>query len=180
MGFLDSLVLKNLAANARHTRDKGLIPGWERSPRGGNGNPLQCPYLGSPMERGAWWATVHGVTKSWTRLRGWMHTRAHTHTHTHTVMCLPIFFIFQMVSWCSVCALQKKGTRSGCYLCNWYWQQLRNRTDRTCGNHHNFATVSAIRTQAPQTWQWDWSVSGCNDDKVYLTITNFILADVLL
>ena len=106
--------------------------------------------------------------------------RAHTHTHTHTVMCLPIFFIFQMVSWCSVCALQKKGTRSGCYLCNWYWQQLRNRTDRTCGNHHNFATVSAIRTQAPQTWQWDWSVSGCNDDKVYLTITNFILADVLL
>ena len=84
MGFLDSLVLKNLAANARHTRDKGLIPGWERFPRGGNGNPLQCPYLGSPMERGAWWATVHGVTKTWTRLRGWMRARAHTHTHTHT------------------------------------------------------------------------------------------------
>ena len=66
MGFLGGLVLKNLAANARDTRDKGLIPGWERSPGGGNGNPLQYSYLGSPMDRGAWWATVHGVTNSHT------------------------------------------------------------------------------------------------------------------
>ena len=33
-----------------------------------NGSPLQCSYLGNPMDRGAWWATVHGVAKSWTRL----------------------------------------------------------------------------------------------------------------
>ena len=56
-------MLKNLAANARDTRDKGFIPGWERSPGGGNGNPLQYSYLGSPMDRGAWWATVHGVVR---------------------------------------------------------------------------------------------------------------------
>ena len=43
--------------------DLGLIPGSGRSPGGGHGNPLQNSCLGNPMDRGAWWATVHGVTK---------------------------------------------------------------------------------------------------------------------
>ena len=60
MGFPGSLVIKNPPANAR---DMGLIPGWGRSPREGNGNPLQYSCLGNPRDRGAWWATVHGVTK---------------------------------------------------------------------------------------------------------------------
>ena len=51
------------------TGDLGLIPGLGRSPEEGNGNPLQYSCLGNSMDRGAWWATVHGVTKSWTRLR---------------------------------------------------------------------------------------------------------------
>ena len=50
--------------------DVGLIPGSGRS-RGENGNPLQYPCLGNPMDRGAWWATVHGVTRSRTRLSNW-------------------------------------------------------------------------------------------------------------
>ena len=41
----------------------GSAPGSGRSPEGGNGNPLQCSCLGSPMDRGAWRATVHGVVK---------------------------------------------------------------------------------------------------------------------
>ena len=53
-------VVKNLPANAG---DRGLIPGLGRSPGGGNGNSLQYSCLGNPMDRGAWWATVHGVTK---------------------------------------------------------------------------------------------------------------------
>ena len=44
----------------------GSIPGWERSPGEGHGNPLQYPCLGSPMDRGAWQATVHRVTKGQT------------------------------------------------------------------------------------------------------------------
>ena len=44
--------------------DLSLIPGSGRSSGGGNGNPLQCSCLETPMDRGAWWATVHGVTKS--------------------------------------------------------------------------------------------------------------------
>ena len=43
--------------------DKGSIPGSGRCPGGGNGNPLQYPCLGNPMDRGAWWAIVHGVAK---------------------------------------------------------------------------------------------------------------------
>ena len=46
----------------------GSIPELGRSPGEGNGNPLQCCCLENPMDRGAWWATVHGVTESWTRL----------------------------------------------------------------------------------------------------------------
>ena len=48
----------------------GLIPGLGRSPGGGQGNPLQYSCLENPMDRGTWWATVHSVKKSWTRLKG--------------------------------------------------------------------------------------------------------------
>ena len=44
----------------------GLIPGSERSPGGGNSNPLQYWCLGNPVDRGAWWVTVQEATKSWT------------------------------------------------------------------------------------------------------------------
>ena len=56
-----ALVVKNLSANADDTRDEGLIPGSRRSPRGGHGNPLQYSCLDNPMDRGVWWATVHGI-----------------------------------------------------------------------------------------------------------------------
>ena len=57
-------MVKNPPANAA---DTGSIPGLKRSPRGGNGNPLQYSCLENPMDGGAWWATLHGVAKSWTR-----------------------------------------------------------------------------------------------------------------
>ena len=63
--FPGDLAIKNLPANAEDARDVGLIPGWGRSPRGGNGNPFQYSCLENSMNRGAWWATVHGVAKSW-------------------------------------------------------------------------------------------------------------------
>ena len=47
----------------------GSIPGLGRSPGEGNGSSLQYSCLEKPMDRGAWRATVHGVTKSWTRLK---------------------------------------------------------------------------------------------------------------
>ena len=56
-------VLKNLPANAGNARHLGWIRGWGRSPREGNGNPLQDSCLENPIGRGAWWATVHGIAK---------------------------------------------------------------------------------------------------------------------
>ena len=59
------LVVKNLPANAGDARDMGLILGSGRSPGGEPGNPLQCPLLENPMDRGVWWATVHRVSEGW-------------------------------------------------------------------------------------------------------------------
>ena len=58
-GFPGGAVVKNLPANVGDARDVGLIPGSERSPGEGNGNPLQYSCLENSMDRGAWWATVH-------------------------------------------------------------------------------------------------------------------------
>ena len=56
-------MVKNLSAKAGATRDMGMIPGSERSPGGGNGNPFKYSCLKNPMDRRAWQATVHGVAK---------------------------------------------------------------------------------------------------------------------
>ena len=58
---------KESTCNEGDIRDAVLIPKSGRSSGGGNGSPLQYSCLGNPMDRGAWWATVHGVAKSWIR-----------------------------------------------------------------------------------------------------------------
>ena len=63
--FSGGSMVKNLPANAG---DAGSIRELGRSLGEGNGNLLQYSCLGNPTDRGAWWATVHGVAKSWTRL----------------------------------------------------------------------------------------------------------------
>ena len=61
--FPGGSVVKNLPANAGGA---GSIPRWGRSPGGRQGNPLQNSCLENSLDREAWWATVHGVAKSWT------------------------------------------------------------------------------------------------------------------
>ena len=61
LGFPGGAVMKDPPANAGDTNS---TPGMGRCPEEGNGNPLQYSSLGNPTNRGAWWATVHGVTKS--------------------------------------------------------------------------------------------------------------------
>ena len=73
-------MVKNPPVNAGDARNVGLISGSGWSPGVGNGNRLQYACLKNSMDREAWRATVHGVTKSLTGLS----VRAHTHTHTHT------------------------------------------------------------------------------------------------
>ena len=62
-------MVKNLTANAEDVRHLGVIPGSGRSPGGGHGNPLQYSCLENLMDRGAWWAMVHGVAKSQTQMK---------------------------------------------------------------------------------------------------------------
>ena len=54
--------------SAYNVGDPGSVPGLGRYPGEGNGNPLQYSCLGNLVNRGAWWATVHGVSKNWTQL----------------------------------------------------------------------------------------------------------------
>ena len=65
MGFPGGSDGKESACN---TGDPGSVPGSGRSPRGGNGYPLQYSCIDNSMDRGAWQVTVFGVTKSWTQL----------------------------------------------------------------------------------------------------------------
>ena len=67
--FRELLLVKNTPANAGDIRDVGSIPGLGGSPREGNDNPLQYSCQENSKDRGAWWATVHGVIKSWPRLK---------------------------------------------------------------------------------------------------------------
>ena len=86
-------MVKNMPANAGDARHAGSIPGLGRSSGGGHGSPLQYFYLGNPMDRGAWPATVHGVTKSRTQLS--------------TQACNLYFPIFQDTYWPTLtCATQ--------------------------------------------------------------------------
>ena len=76
MGFSGDTMVKNLPVNAGDSKDSGLIPGSGKSPGIGNGNLLQYSCLENSMDRGVWWATVHGVTE--------LDTTERLITHTHT------------------------------------------------------------------------------------------------
>ena len=91
-------------ASAYSVGDLGSIPGSGRSPAEGNGNPLQYSRLENPMDQGAWWTTVHGVTKSQTRLsdfsslhiyvyiyRGYKKIVFSSNLPTHSLFCEAIF-----------------------------------------------------------------------------------------
>ena len=88
-----ALVVKNLPATAGDVRDVGSIPGLGRSPGEGHVNPLQYSCLENPMDGGAWWATVHRVAKSWTRLKQLsMHAEKPT-----SLLCLPLLLIYTFI-----------------------------------------------------------------------------------
>ena len=99
-------MVKNPPANAGDTRDMGSIPGWGRSPEGGNGNPLQYSFLENPMDRGAWWTTVHGVAMSQTRLKGLSTAHSTNESMEQKLKEWALFIkinIIKHLIWCLVC-----------------------------------------------------------------------------
>ena len=86
-----ALVVKNPPANAGDIRDMSSISELGRSPGGGHGNPLQYSCLENPMDRGAWWATIHRVAKSWIGMR-------QLSTHIYLCICLSVYIYFFLES----------------------------------------------------------------------------------
>ena len=78
-------MVKNPPASTEDTGDRGSISGLGRFPEGGNGNPFYYSCLENPMDRGAWWATAHGIAKSQTGLK---RQSLYTHTQALTPMCI--------------------------------------------------------------------------------------------
>ena len=99
--FPSGAVVKNLPANAGDSGDVGSIP-VERSPGGGDGNPLQYFHLENPMDRGAWWATVHGVTKSRTQLNDWAYTYYIPRKRSPRFSHLCVFILLLYGPWCQL------------------------------------------------------------------------------
>ena len=91
-------MVKNSPAKAGDIRDMGLIPGSGRSPGGGHGNQPQYSCLENPMDRGAWWATVHWVTESDMTERLSTHARYSVGSHqpitSYVIVYILIFIIF--------------------------------------------------------------------------------------
>ena len=73
-------------------RDAGLTPGLGRSPGGGHGNPLQNSCLENPMDREAWWATVHRVAKSWTQLKQLITGTWRRYNYVCSILCIAVLF----------------------------------------------------------------------------------------
>ena len=69
MGLPQGLSDKESACNEGDAGEVGSAPWRGKFPGGVHGNPLQCSCLENPIDRGAWWAAIHGVTKSWKRLK---------------------------------------------------------------------------------------------------------------
>ena len=90
---------KESTCNAGDSGDVGLIPGSGRSPGGRHGKTLQYSYLENPMDRGAWWTTVHKVAKSWTWLKqlsmnAFLNKCGYVihHFNAHFSLCFLLFF----------------------------------------------------------------------------------------
>ena len=98
-----ALVVKNPPANAEDVRDAGSIPGLGRSLGGGHGNPLQFSCLENPMDRGAWEAIVHRITKNWTRLK-WLSMHAYTkHKSKLLAYIISLHLLSRFVKYVSLC-----------------------------------------------------------------------------
>ena len=118
LGFPGDSMVKNLLVNAGNM---DLIPGLERSPGEGNGNPLQYSCLGNPMDKGAWQATFHGVPKSQTQLNNQHHNnhrlglpswQSNTHATYATILNIKSH-LWSTNKFCIVCQALGKMERCG-------------------------------------------------------------------
>ena len=121
-------MVSQVAANAGDVRDSGLILGWGRSSGEGHGNSLQYPCLENPMDRGAWWATVHKVTKS---------------LHDWNDLAYKQYYIGRGRNSWSVCVVRSR------LQANREWSQEKKRRNiycvKLCSRHSSNSNLAQIR-----------------------------------
>ena len=147
------LVVKNPPATAGDIRDTGSIPRWRRSPGGGNGNSIQYSCLENPLDRGAWWSMVYGVTKSQPLLK-----RLRMHAH--------IIDIQYILSWEVNYPVIKDHHDNG--VLNFLWVNFLSYLEvKTI--HHNFPVLSAtlLHSAFPKKVTKHWNINQSR----YLLIT---------
>ena len=88
--------------SACNVGDPGLIPGSGRCPGEGNGNPLQYSCLENYMDGGAWWATIHGITKSQTQLSGFIFTFRINYLRLNSWMIIGCLFVYFCATCCQI------------------------------------------------------------------------------
>ena len=130
---ISSWVGSDCKASAYNAGDLGSIPGLWRSPGEGNGNPLQYSCLENPMDGGAWWSAVHGVTKSWTWLSDFTFAFAFTFTYeAGAVQSLSTVYISSMLCVFVLILLEHK---KHAFFSNMYIQDnwgMREREKKYC------------------------------------------------
>ena len=108
MDFAGGSAVESPPANAG---DSDSTSGSRRSPGGGNGNTLQCSCLGNPMERGAWWSTVHGVAESDMTLR-LSNTKAFMcYQNTDSVLLSILSYFLLVANFCCIQGICEKGSK---------------------------------------------------------------------
>ena len=140
--------LKNPPAIAGDAGDTGLTPGSGRSPGVGDGNPLKYSCLENSMDRGAWWATVHGLAESqtWLSMSDW----ATEHTRTHGCLLnawisLPYFLIYLL-------SIKIEGSW---HYCKFFFQKSKQKTGAIeairkavsaifCFSHHSWGQMTTL------------------------------------
>ena len=145
-----------------YARDMGLVPGSGRSPGIGNVNPLQYSWLGSAMDREAWRATIHGITKSWTWRSKWR--REHTQHKNNPTACAEYnpFARGLSTSLANNCfklfenPLQRRGAYSRFENLLWLWSHFWPKHGQ---NHKKWHLVTKIISMAynllfPTHWDW--------------------------
>ena len=161
LGFLDGASGKEPACQVGDIRDAGSIPAFRRSPGEGNGYPLQYSCLDNPMDRGAWRATIHVISNSWT----WLKLRR---THVHKIdlpICgnqsLSVFTIEVSLQKAKIESIVKSihffNNQGG--LCIW---TLRSVKCELLKEH----CKTGFYTRISNFWkfQWCWTVDQCEED----------------
>ena len=154
-----ALVVKNPLANAGGIRVSVSIPELGRSPGGGHGKPLQYSCLDNPMDRGAWWAAVHWIAKTWTRLK-----QLSMHTCIERIQLLTVMLQSELFHWVFICL----SLQLGCKSCGDEDSSRCSVTSPRIWMHHLLKPHSLLIIVISYYREGNWGLGMCRFNITYL------------